>query len=142
MGQGYSHALAVKKQTEVRMDEEVYEMQVRICKAFASITRLRMLDMLGASERSCADIQRELGVTAANLSQHLAILKSAGVVATRRDGKQIWCFLAMPEVKGACEQVRNILRAQVRKAGRSVLKADKPSARASGRTTKGATRNT
>jgi ArsR family transcriptional regulator len=131
--------LAKKQQGESRMDEEVYDMQVRICKAFASVPRLRMLDMLGTSERSCSEIQNELGISAANLSQHLAILRSAGVVATRRDGKQIWCSLAIPEVKCACEQVRSILRAQIRKAGRSVLSAEEPSARASGRAKKGTT---
>jgi DNA-binding transcriptional ArsR family regulator len=95
-------------------EEQVYEMQVRICKSFANPTRLRMLDLLARREYSASDLQTELGITAPNVSQHLAILKAAGVVATRRDGKQIYCSLAMPEVKQACQLIRDVLRAQVR----------------------------
>lgn len=61
-----------------------------------------------------SDLQGELGITTANVSQHLAILKAAGVVTTRRDGKQIYCSLTIPEVKQACQLIRNVLRAQVR----------------------------
>ena len=117
-------------------------MQVRICKAFANPTRLRMLDMLAVSERGCSDIQQQLGITAANMSQHLSILRGAGVVTTRKDGKQTYCALAMPEVKRACEQVREILRAQIRKAGRSVLTVAGPEAGASGTRWKSAVQET
>ena len=95
-------------------DDQVYEMQVRICKAFANPTRLHMLDLLAKGERTVADLQQALGITTANTSQHLAVLKSAGVVATRREGKQIFCSLAIPEVKTACQLIRDVLRAQVR----------------------------
>jgi len=95
-------------------DDQVYEMQVRICKAFANSTRLRILDLLAKGERSVSDLQEALGITAANMSQHLAILKSAGVVSARREGKQIHCSVTLPEVKEACQLIRNVLRAQIR----------------------------
>jgi ArsR family transcriptional regulator len=101
---------AAKRETEDR----VYEMQVRICKAFANPARLRVLDLLANRERAVSDLQRQLGISKANLSQHLAVLKAAGVVATRRDGKQIYCSLAIPEVKQACQLIRGVLRAQLR----------------------------
>lgn len=101
-----------KKRGEV--DERVYELQVRICKAFANSTRLRMLDLLAKRECAVSDLQRELGITTANASQHLAVLKAAGVVTTRREGKQIFCSLTMPEVKHACGLIREVLRAQIR----------------------------
>jgi len=104
-----------------KVDDQVYDMQVRICKAFANPTRLRMLDLLAKREYSVSDIQGELGMTAPNISQHLAILKAAGVVSTRRDGKQIFCSLAIPEVKQACQLIRNVLRAQVRNGHRLVI---------------------
>lgn len=101
-------------------DAEIYEMQVRICKAFSSATRLRLLDLLGSRETSGLELQKQLGITAVNLSQHLAVLKAAGVVATRREGRQIFCSLAMPEVKLACEQVRAVIRAQIRRRAQSL----------------------
>jgi hypothetical protein len=47
------------------------------------------------------------------MSQHLATLKSVGVIATRRNGKQIYCSLAMPEVKQACQLIRKVLHAHI-----------------------------
>ena len=102
-------------------DEPIYEMQVRICKAFANSLRLRMLDLLAKQEYSASELQSELEITAANMSQHLAILKAAGVVSTRRNGKQTMCSLAIPEVKDACKMIRDVLRAQVRNERKLVV---------------------
>lgn len=102
-------------------EDQVFEMQVRICKAFANATRLRMLDLLSKREYSVSDLQAELGNTAANLSQHLAVLKSAGVVSTRREGKQVFCSLTLPEVKDACQLIREVLRAQLRNRRKLVV---------------------
>lgn len=102
-------------------EEQIFEMQVRICKAFANSTRLRMLDLLAKREHTVSDLQSALGITLPNVSQHLSILKSAGVVTTRRDGKQIYCSLTLPEVKEACQLIRNVLRAQLRNGRKLVV---------------------
>ena len=68
--------------------------------------------MLSRGERWAAELQQGLGISKANLSQHLAVLKSAGVVSTRREGKQLHCGLAVPEVREAMGVLRNILKAQ------------------------------
>lgn len=101
-------------------DDRIYDMQVRICKSFAHPSRLRMLDLLAKREHSVSELQQSLNITVPNLSQHLSILKGAGVVKTRREGKQIFCSLAIPEVKTACSLIRDVLRAQVRK-GRDLV---------------------
>ncbi len=111
----------MRKGAKCEADNQVYELQVRICKAFANPTRLRMLDLLGGGERTVSELQADLGITTANTSQHLAILKSAGVVSTRRDGKQIYCSLTIPEVKQACSLIRDVLRAQVRNGRKLVI---------------------
>ncbi len=94
-------------------DTEIFERQANICKAFAHATRLRLLDLLGQRERGVSELQAELGVSKTNLSQHLAILRAAGVLSTRRDGKQVYCSLAIPEVKQACQLIRKVLQAQL-----------------------------
>lgn len=109
------------KSCAIDADEQVFEMQVRICKAFANSTRLRMLDLLSKRERSVSELQAELNITLPNVSQHLAILKAAGVVTTRRDGKQIFCSLTLPEVKQACQLIRDVLRAQLRNRRKLVV---------------------
>ena len=112
---------AMKKQECLVDDERVYELQVRICKSFAHPSRLRMLDLLAKREHSVSELQQALRITVPNVSQHLAILKSAGVVKTRREGKQIFCSLAIPEVKTACSLIRDVLRAQVRNGRELVI---------------------
>ena len=101
-------------------DYEIYERQATLCKAFANPTRLHLIEMLQKGERWAAELQEGLGISKANLSQHLAILKAAGLVATRRKGKQLHCGLAMPEVKQATLLFRNMLKAQMRENRRWV----------------------
>jgi DNA-binding transcriptional ArsR family regulator len=96
------------------LDLRIYERQASICRAFAHPTRLHLLDLLGRGEWACSDLQKRLGVSKTNLSQHIAILKSSGVVLTRREGKRVFCVLAIPEVKQACHIIRNVLRCQIR----------------------------
>jgi DNA-binding transcriptional ArsR family regulator len=100
--------------TRRHLEEEIYERQVGICKAFANPTRLRILDLVAHRDYAASDLQKDLSISKANLSQHLAILKAAGVVVTQRDGKRVYCHLAIPEVKQACALIRNVLRAQIR----------------------------
>lgn len=99
-------------------DTEVYRRQAVICKAFANPTRLHLIEMLTRGERWASELQEGLGISKANLSQHLAILKSAGVVSTRREGKQLHCGIAMPEVKQATAVLRNMLKAQGKESRR------------------------
>jgi DNA-binding transcriptional ArsR family regulator len=98
---------------QINKDTEIYERQARICKAFAHPGRLQVLDLLGRGERGVSELQEALGISKTSMSQHLSVLKSAGVMATRREGKQIYCSLAMPEVKQACQLIRKVLQAQI-----------------------------
>ncbi len=99
----------------------VFERQAQICKAFANPMRLKMIDMLTKGERRFAEIQEQLDISKANLSQHLSVLKGAGIVQVRRNGKEILCSLAMPEVKSACNIIRDVLRVQIRDARRLAI---------------------
>jgi DNA-binding transcriptional ArsR family regulator len=102
------------------LENEILERQVMICKAFANSTRLHMLDLLGRRDWTAAEIQKELGISKANLSQHASVLRSAGVVVRRREGKRVYFSLAMPEVKQACQLIQHVLRVQIRNGQRLV----------------------
>jgi len=103
------------RRTRSTIDDEVFERQASICKAFAHPTRLHLLDIIGKGERGVSDIQAKIGVTKANLSQHLTVLRAAGVISTRRSGKQVYVGLAIPEVKQACHLIHQVLRGYIRK---------------------------
>ena len=99
-------------------DDEIFERQAQICKAFAHPGRLRILDLVGQRERPVSELQKELGLSKTSLSQQISILKSVGILSTRRQGKQIYCSLAIPEVKEACQLLRGVLRAQIAASNR------------------------
>jgi DNA-binding transcriptional ArsR family regulator len=97
-------------------DWQVFERQAGICKAFANPIRIFILHQLGKREWSVTELQKMLGISVPNLSQHLSILKSAGVVVTRREGKRVYCSLPIPEIKQACDLIHNVLRRQIKES--------------------------
>jgi DNA-binding transcriptional ArsR family regulator len=109
-----------KRGKQSDLENEILDRQVLICKAFANSTRLHILDLLGKRDWSAAEIQQELGISKANLSQHAMVLRAAGIVVRRREGKQVYFSLAMPEVKKACQLIQHVLRAQIRNGQRLV----------------------
>jgi rhodanese-related sulfurtransferase len=70
----------------------------RIGKALASGRRIELLDLLANGERTVEAVAGELGLSVANTSQHLRILRQAGLVTARREGTSIHYRLAGPEV--------------------------------------------
>ena len=108
----------IKKKSKSKPHD--YEREAAICKAFANPTRLQLVAMLERGDRWSAELQAGLGISKANLSQHLGILKSAGLVGTRREGKQLYCGLSMPEVKQAMTLLRTMIKIQVRGGRRTV----------------------
>jgi DNA-binding transcriptional ArsR family regulator len=104
-------------------EKTVYERQANICKAFANPVRLQILDMVANGGCPAGELQKKLGISKANLSQHISVLRSAGIIATRRDGQTMICSLAIPEVKQACQLVRQVLIAQLEDAKKMVQSA-------------------
>jgi len=99
-------------------DREAYRRQAEICKAFANPTRLHVIDLLSRGGRWSSEVQAGVGISKANLSQHLSILKSVGVVSTHREGKRLRCGLSIPEAKRATALLRSMMKSQQRKARR------------------------
>jgi rhodanese-related sulfurtransferase len=70
----------------------------RAAKALASGRRLELLDVLANGERTVEALAGEAGQSVANTSQHLQILRQAGLVVGRRAGASVHYRLAGPEV--------------------------------------------
>lgn len=68
----------------------------RLLRALASERRLMILCQLTGGERTVGALQPLIGVSQSALSQHLAVLRSDGLVATRRDGLSIYYRIADP----------------------------------------------
>jgi rhodanese-related sulfurtransferase len=85
----------------------------RIGKALASGRRIELLDVLANGERSVEAVAGEVGLSVANTSQHLQILRQAGLVSTRREGTSIHYRLAGPEVFELWRTLRTLAGAQL-----------------------------
>lgn len=68
-------------------------------KAMANRHRLMILCQLNGSEASVGELAAMLGVRDSTVSQHLALLRKDGLVATRREGQTIWYSLASEPVR-------------------------------------------
>jgi rhodanese-related sulfurtransferase len=76
----------------------LFDAFARAAKALASGRRIELLDVLANGERTVEALAGEVGLTVANTSQHLQILRQAGLVASRREGTSVHYRLAGPEV--------------------------------------------
>lgn len=66
---------------------------VRLLRTLSDSTRLRLLRVLQRGEHNVTDLCRELGLPQPTVSHHLGLLRSANLVANRRDGKQVYYSL-------------------------------------------------
>lgn len=89
--------------------KSIYEMQAEICSALASPVRLQILDLLAGGEKTSTDLLKELKIPKANLSQHLAVLRDAGIIVFRKEGLYHYLSLGIPKIKDACTIVRSVL---------------------------------
>jgi len=70
--------------------EEDIQMAAQAMKAIAHPLRLKILCVLGDQEVSVQDIVESVGTSQSNISQHLAILRDKGVLATRKDANRVF----------------------------------------------------
>ena len=80
------------------MNSSTAERHARLFKALMHPVRLRILDVLRGGEQCVCHLEAHLDQRQAYVSQQLAILRRAGLVADRRDGPNIFYRIARPEV--------------------------------------------
>ena len=67
----------------------VFACFAEVAKALAHGHRLEILELLAQGERSVESLAERAGLSVANASQHLRLMRRAGLLASRRDGKRI-----------------------------------------------------
>jgi rhodanese-related sulfurtransferase len=91
----------------------LYEQFAVIGKALASPARLELLDLIGQSERSVEDLALEAGLSVANASQHLQLLRQAGLVEVHREGKFSFYRLTGKEAFKTWQSIRDFAAVRV-----------------------------
>lgn len=89
---------------------ERYRLHAEICKVLTDPKRLMLIDALRPGERSVGELADMVGLSLANASQHLAVLRHAGLVMTRRAGTSIHYRLSESDLVEACDIIDRIAR--------------------------------
>jgi ArsR family transcriptional regulator len=97
---------------------EHYRLHAEVCRVLTDPKRLMLLAALRAGERSVSQLAVAIGLTLPNASQHLAVMRAAGLVEGRRIGTAVVYRLAEPAIGDACDIISTIV---ARRLDRAVL---------------------
>ncbi len=89
--------------------KELYDMHAGFCKFMGNAKRIEILFLLGEEELCVEELATRMEVPIPNVSQHLAIMREKGVVATRRAGNKIYYRLSNQKTLQACILMREAM---------------------------------
>ena len=87
---------------------EAYQPQAALCQALNHPVRLAILDILREGEQCVCHMEAMLGLRQAYISQHLMLLREAGLVEDRRDGWNIFYHVSRPDVQQVADALRTL----------------------------------
>ena len=82
--------------------ESFYEIKAQVIGVLANPKRLHILDLLSARDRTVSDLAEALDMAQATTSQHLAIMRKAGILEARRKGNFVYYRVSDPKIAEAC----------------------------------------
>jgi len=91
------------------MYQEIFKLHADLLKALSHPKRLEIINLLREQELAVSEVREMLDLPQANLSQHLEVLRQAGVVKARREGKRIYYSLAHKNFVKASDLLRAVL---------------------------------
>lgn len=118
--------------------DATHTLMAEICRTLAHPTRIALLHALAAGPVEVGRLADALGVSQPNVSQHLAVMRAAGLVEARRDGREVQYRLADPGVLDACAAMAGVMRRRLaRIAELSARLDDRAATRDAGRVATG-----
>ena len=88
--------------------KKLFENFAQVAKALASANRLELLDALAQGERSVDGLAQASGMSVANTSNHLRIMREGGLVQSRREGTQVIYSLSGEKVSILLADIRHV----------------------------------
>jgi rhodanese-related sulfurtransferase len=98
----------------------VFDQFAQIAMAFASPPRIEIVDVLAQGERSVDTLARETGLSVANTSRHLQVLKGAHLVIARRETRRVLYRLADPGVVATYRSIQALAETRLADVNRLV----------------------
>ena len=93
--------------------DEITRLQAEVLRVLANPSRLELLHRLAIGPAEVSRLAAAIGASQPNVSQHLAILRSAGLVETDRHGREVRYRLADPDVIRACDVMQGVIRRRI-----------------------------
>ncbi len=103
-----------------RFKDRLYEQFARVGKALASPRRLELIEILAQGDRTVEALAREAGLSVANASQHLQVLREARLVEAHREGLHVRYRLAGPDVFEVTRRLRLLAEGRLAEVDRLV----------------------
>jgi len=82
--------------------------EVEVFKALADPTRLKILECIRNGEKCICEIIPYTGKSQPNVSQHLKVMKHAGIINERKDGTRIMIKVSKKEIFNIIDQVSRL----------------------------------
>jgi ArsR family transcriptional regulator len=101
-----------------RAMDEITLMQADVLRTLASPRRLDILHRLAEGPCEVSRLAGDIGASQPNVSQHLAVLRSAGLVEAAREGREVRYRLTDPDVMVACAIMRDVLQRRLQRLER------------------------
>jgi rhodanese-related sulfurtransferase len=96
-----------------RPKDAFYAHLARMGKAVAAPRRLELVDLLGQAPRTVEALAELTGMSVANTSQHLQVLRAAGLVEASKEGLFVTCRLASDDVAELFLRLRRLAEARL-----------------------------
>ena len=107
--------------------KELFELQSDVCKTMANPKRMEIIYLLKGGEMNSGELTAALGLAKANVSQHLSVLRNAGIVRSRREGVNVFYSISNSKILKACALMREVMVEMMEESGELLKKMKKVS---------------
>ena len=108
-GSGPSALIQIYAYVDAVGMDQITILQADVLRTLASPRRLEILHRLSNGPMEVGRLAEAIGASQPNVSQHLALLRSAGLVEAEREGREVRYRVADSDVIVACELMRTVL---------------------------------
>jgi len=116
----------MKRRRDPGLSEELLQRVAERLRTMGNPLRLRILHLLEARELTVTEILANVQTTQANVSKHLTVLRTGGLVTSRRDGVNVYYGIADPIVfvicRTMCDAILRRVNADAEELGRTATR--------------------
>lgn len=87
----------------------LYQAKAELFRTLGHPARIRVLELLSERDHAVHELREQIMIESSNLSQQLAVLRRAGLVAQRREGGAVVYSISVPDVRDLLVAARGIL---------------------------------